>query len=180
MYRIGDKVLYGNTGVCVISDITARKLDKEDHEQLFYVLEPLYSNCTIFTPVNAEKVFMRPIISKKEADRLIDTIPTIQAEAYHNRVIRQLVDHYDSVLKTYDCTDLIELTMSIYAKKQYVEQQKRKFGAVDARYMKQAEELLFGELAAALDIPKEEVPEYIEKKISKYRNASGDKAQQEE
>ena len=36
---------------------------------------------------------------------------------------------------------------------------------MDERYLKQAEELLFGELAAALDIPKEEVREYIGAKL---------------
>jgi len=36
---------------------------------------------------------------------------------------------------------------------------------VDERFMKRAEELLFGELAAALDIPPESVPGYIEARL---------------
>ncbi|NTW70894.1 MAG: hypothetical protein HGA49_01460 [Eubacteriaceae bacterium] len=55
--------------------------------------------------------------------------------------------------------------MSIYAKKQYLEQQQRKFGAIDEQFIKRGEELLFGELAAALDIPKESVPDYIAGRI---------------
>ncbi len=38
--------------------------------------------------------------------------------------------------------------MSIYAKKQDLEAHKRKVGALDQRFMKRAEDLLFGELAA--------------------------------
>ena len=60
--------------------------------------------------------------------------------------------------------------MSLRAKKQGLEQQKRKFGAVDERFMKRAEELLFGELAAALDIPKDRVPEYIADRVSEKRS----------
>ena len=35
------------------------------------------------------------------------------------------------------------------------------YGQMDQRYMKRAEDVLYGELAAALDIPMEEVPDYI-------------------
>ncbi|HBN86196.1 MAG TPA: CarD family transcriptional regulator, partial [Clostridiales bacterium] len=76
MYQVGDLIIYGNTGVCKVMEITTRALDGKHKEQLFYVLEPLYQNCTISAPVNSTKVFMRPVISKKEAERLIDNIPS--------------------------------------------------------------------------------------------------------
>lgn len=161
MFKVGDLILYGNTGVCRVTDITTRDSSGADKDRLFYILSSLYQGGILSTPVNNTKIFMRPIISKQEAERLIDMIPTIRAEAYHNRVMRALTDHYETALKTYDCLELIKLTMSIYAKKQYMAQQKHKFGAIDERFMKRAEELLFGELAAALCIPKQSVPDYI-------------------
>ncbi len=39
-------------------------------------------------------------------------------------------------------------------------------GAADAKFMKRAKELLFGELAAAPGIAKTSVPEYINAKIN--------------
>ena len=160
MYKIGDLILYGSTGVCRVADIKKRSFNSEKKtEQLYYVLKPLYQECMISTPVDNEKVFMRPIISKESANQLIDMIPTIKAEAYHSKVLSQLAEHYNTSIKTHNCEDLLELTMSIYAKKQYAEQQKRKFGAIDERFMKRAEELLFGELAAALEISKADIPE---------------------
>lgn len=161
MFKVGDLIIYGSTGVCRVTAITTRDFSGVDNNQLFYILIPLYQDCIISTPVNTTKIFMRPIISKDEAERLINLIPTIRAEAYHSRILRELAEHYEASLKTHNCAELIELTMSIYAKKQYMEQQKHKFGAVDERFMKRAEELLFGELAAAFDIPKESVPAYI-------------------
>jgi CarD family transcriptional regulator len=112
---------------------------------------------------------MRPIISKDEAERLIQSIPGIRAQAYYNRTLHELTEHYEASLKTHNCTDLIELCMSIYAKKTQLEEQKRKFGSIDERYMKRAEELLFGELAAALCIPKEQMPGYIARIINERR-----------
>ena len=41
--------------------------------------------------------------------------------------------------------------------------EKKKLGAIDERFMKEGEALLFGELAAALDIQPQEVPRYIQK-----------------
>ena len=76
-----------------------------------------------------------------------------------------MTQHYDAMLKTHRCEDLIDLTMSIYAKKENMRRQKRRFGSVDERFLKQAEDLLFGELAAALEIPRNEVRGYITARV---------------
>jgi len=166
MYQIGDLIIYGNMGVCEITGITVPDLHGVNQEQLYYVLKPLYQECVIYTPVTNTKVFMRPIISAAEAERLIDMIPSVQAEAYYNTSLQQLAEYYEASIGTHDCADLIELTMSIYAKKQYIEQQKRKLGQVDEKFMKRAEELLFGELSAALGISRDKVQKYITSRVN--------------
>lgn len=140
-----------------------------DQELVYYVLKPLYQSCTIFSPVGNPKVFMRPIIKREEAEQLIDMIPKIQAEIYHNRLIRQLSEHYEASLNTHNCIDWAKLTVSIHAKKQLLEQEKRKLGAIDEKYLKRAEELLYGEISAALGISRDKVPEYIEERRKKLR-----------
>lgn len=169
VYGEGDLIIYGGTGVCRVEKVAAHDLRGGGGHQYHYILRPLYQDCVISAPADSGKVYMRPVISKEEAERLIDMIPSIQAEAYHNRVLSRLTEHYQSAMRTCDCGELIELTMSIYEKKRITEQQKRKFGAVDERFMKRAEELLFGELAVALSINKEDVSAYIEKRIETER-----------
>lgn len=161
MYKTGDLILYGSTGVCEVTNVTVLDFQLQERKQKYYVLRPLYQQCVIYCPVDNPKVYMRPIISATEAEQLIDTIPLINAKAYHSNGLRELAQHYEASMKTYNCEDLIELTLSIYAKKKLKEKQKRKFGAIDERFMKRAEELLYGELAAALHLPKEKVPDYI-------------------
>lgn len=168
MYKIDDIVVYGSMGVCRVIDISGQKHAGGREDQMFYTLQPLYQQCVIHIPVGSTKVFMRPVISKEEARRLIALIPTIRAVPYHSKGMggtSALVGHYAESIKSHDCQDLLELTMSIYAKKQEQEDKKRKFGAVDQRYMQQAEELLFGELAVALGIPAAEVPAYIASQV---------------
>ena len=165
MYQTGELILYGGTGVCRVSDIVAKKFSRTEPEKLYYVLTPLYQSGTITTPVENGKVFTRPVISRDEALSLIDSIPGIDAEAYHNQNLQQLENHYRHELESHDCLDLLRLTMSTYQKKREREKAKLKFGAVDRRYMERAESLLFGELAVALDIDRDNVPAFIEDRL---------------
>ncbi|MEG0614478.1 MAG: CarD family transcriptional regulator [Oscillospiraceae bacterium] len=170
MYQIGDLVIYGSTGVCRIENISRSKdiptlrCLKEDSN--YYILEPLYQNGTIYTPVDNPKVFMRSVISREEAETLIDYIPTVKAEGFFSQSMSELKEHYEAATRTHNCTDLIKLVMSIYAKKRYVEQQNHKFGQIDERYMKQAEEMLSGEFSVALGIAKDEVQSYVTTRVT--------------
>jgi len=165
MYSIGDLIVYGGTGVCRVTDVRAPDFSGARNGALYYILKPLHQECVIYAPVDNTKIIMRPIISAREAERLVDTIPLIRAEAYHSRVTGELAQHYDTYMKTYDCADLIRLTMSIYAKKRIAHEQKRKIGSIDEAYMKRAQELLFGELAAALGICMDDIPAYIAQRV---------------
>lgn len=152
-------------GVCRVEAVETRVLPKGAGEAQFYVLKPIYQSCSVSTPIDNDKIPMRPVISREEAESLIDTIPDVRAEAYHNKVLRQLSEHYESIIKLYDCAKLIELLLSTYDKRRLCAQQKKKFGAMDERYMKRAEDMLFGEFAVALGIDKNEVPGYITRRI---------------
>lgn len=176
MFQKDNLVVYGRTGVCRVMDITTPdfcRAKSEGKKKLYYVLNPLYQDGTIYAPVDNPKVLIRPILTAEEARRLVDMIPTIRAQAYYGGSTQDLRDHYQTLMQTSDCADLMELVMSIYAKKVYVEQTKRKFGAVDEHFMKQAEQLLNGELAAALDVPMDEVSDYIAAKVKARKTAAG-------
>ena len=160
MYSINDFIVYGKMGVCRVTDITVPNNIRWAGKKLYYVLQPLQGNCVIYAPVDT-KVFMRPIISAEDANRLIKAIPKMQTDPYYNDRMQELVSHYENVLHEHHCGDLLALAMSIYAKKQELEEQNHKFGQIDGRYLKQAEELLYCELSLALNIPMEKVPEYI-------------------
>lgn len=154
MFAVGDMIVYGRTGVCRVEGIEEKKGQK------FYALTPLYQACSILTPVDG-KVFMRPVISKEEALRLIDRIPSMEVEPWQSGALRDMTERYQATIATHDCADLIGLVMSIYAKKKTAQQEKRKFGVVDERFMKEGEALLHGELAVALGLSVGEVKDFI-------------------
>ena len=131
--------------------------NKEKH---YYTIQPLYREGKIYVPVDTT-VFMRPIITRQEADALIRRIPEIKGEVYENRNLRMLNEHYQSLLQSHDCEDMLQLIKAVYAKQTENIAAGKKLGLVDDRYMKRAEDILYGELAVALDIPKDNVLDYI-------------------
>ena len=92
-------------------------------------------------------------------------IPTIEPEVFRERTLQQLSKHYQSMLQSGMCRELLKLTMSVYRKRRQAEEQNRRLGMVDERFCKQAERLLFGELAAALEIPVDRVPDFIARQV---------------
>ena len=108
----------------------------------------------------AGKVLMRPVLSREEADRLIDSIPSVTVNPVECHALRELINHYLDSVNTCDAAELLAMTMSIYAKKQLAIKNKKKLGAIDERFLREGESLLFGELSVSLGIPPEEVELY--------------------
>jgi CarD family transcriptional regulator len=71
--------------------------------------------------------------------------------------------------------EILKLILSLYEKKKEVEEQNRKFGQIDERFLRQAEDLLFGELSASLDIPRDTIVEYVKSRLED-RELLGDDA----
>lgn len=165
MFQTGDLIVYGSSGVCRVAAVGAPDMKATDKSRVYYTLQPIYGNGTIYTPVDT-CVFMRPVISRRQAEELIHQIPSIHEEIYTNRNLVLLKGHYEDSLKTYECKDLIQLIKSIYIKNEDAVQCGRKPGQVDRKYMKRAEELLYGELAVALDMPRENVQPYIKESVT--------------
>ena len=154
MYEIGQLIVYGNEGVCRVEEIGTPKISGVDKHRDYYTLAPIYREGKVFTPVDS-KVFMRPVITREEALALIDRIPQMTAQVYENSNLRFLNEHYQH------CADLLQLIKDVRAKRQQMTARGKKLGLVDERYMKRAEEMLHGELAVALDMTREQVPQFI-------------------
>ena len=169
MYQSGDLVVYGTTGVCRVEEVTKPRLSIREKNREYYLLKPLHQDGIIYSPVDSEKVAMRPVMTREEAEALIARIPTIRAEAWKAPTLQALTARYQAAMSSHDSGDLVELTMSIYAKRRQAEANNRRLGMVDERYMKQAERLLYGELSVALEIPYEEVGRYIASRVERRR-----------
>ena len=78
---------------------------------------------------------------------------------------RVLAQQYRGFLETHRCEDLVQLIKLVYTKNQHKSRSGKKPSKVNQDYQKRAEALLHGELAAALGIPVEAVPDYIRQRL---------------
>ena len=161
MFGIGDYVICGNKGVCEVENITTLNISGVDKEKQYYILKPLYSaGSTVYVPVESQKEpMMRKVLERTEAERLIGTIPEIPLLSIPNDKMTEQT--YKNCMKSNDCQELVKLIKTIHQRKQKRIQAGRKITAVDAKYFHLAEENLYGELAVALDLSREEVSGYI-------------------
>ncbi len=164
MFKVGELVMYGGRGVCKICEIGKPDFAKED-DTLFYFLEPLYNSGIFYAPVDNEKISIRKVISKKEAKKLLDEVDSLKCESFTTHSIQQLSQHYQSIIDKHTCKDLLILTKSIMEKENDAIKHNKKLGQIDKRFMKKAEDLLYGEFAAALGIDIEEVENKVKTKL---------------
>ena len=162
MFEIGERVVYGQTGVCEITDICEKEIIKNQKKK-YYVLKPFYQqNNTIYAPCDSEKIFMRYVMTKEDADELISQIPQIKQEN-SDKDFRE--EDYRRLLSGHRREDLLIITSRIYNKRRSAYANKKKLGFSDEKYFKTAEGLLYGELAVALGIELCEVEGYIKSKL---------------
>ena len=84
-----------------------------------------------------------------------------------------LAQQYQAAFREGSHQDLIGMMKAIYLKRGQAEAKNRRLGVVDERYMKQAERLLYGELAIALGLPYNEVEDYITSRLDRAEDSAG-------
>ena len=165
MFSIGEKVMYGGTGVCVVEEITSVKFSASQPGKPYYLLRPMYQTGTIQTPADSGKVPIRLVMNRSEAEAVIDAMPAVPAEICTEKNLSALRNYYQKQITSFDSIDLIRLAKSIRAKKIEAEKRQKRIGSTDEKYLRRAEELLFGELAVALEISMDDVPAFIEQRL---------------
>ncbi len=160
MFKPGEYIHYGSSGLCRVEEITKLNLSGADKDRLYYRLTPLEGQGgTIYTPVDNKKVEMRRAMSTEEARELIDSIPEIEELWIPEE--KQREQNYKRALNSSDCRCWIQIIKTLYRRKQSRIAQGRKITSTDEKYLKSAENRLYSELALALGRDKEDMEQYI-------------------
>lgn len=165
MFEKGTFIVYGNTGVCEIKDITTINVKGAPKDKLYYILSPRHhKESKIFTPVDSDKTIMRLVLTKEEADALINDIPSIEELWVSNDKLRE--EKYKETMRSCQCKDWIKIIKTLYLRREERIAQGKKTTAMDEKYLRMAEENLYSELSLALGMPKEEIEGYIARRIA--------------
>jgi len=160
MYQVGQIILYGGSGVCRVDGVGTPDVPHVEKGRSYYTLSPIYGTETIFVPVDT-KAYMRPVLTDREAERLIGEMPDIPegpVEEYNPRVFAQ---YCHEALQSHDNRTLIAMLKTIYRRDAAARRRGKQPGKIEERYRKQAEELFYGELSVSLNISREQVEEHI-------------------
>lgn len=163
MYEKGELIVYGTEGACRVLSVGPSPFSGVPKDKLYYTLEPVYHTGVIYAPVDV-KITMRKVLTRDEAWALINDIPNMEAETAVHGDPRQIVAEYKERIQSCDCRALLRLIRMIYAKNH---ESSRGLGQIDDRFIKRAKDLLYGELALALEIPYGEVEKTIIEAVEK-------------
>lgn len=159
MYQVGDYVVKSATGICQVKDIVHPDF-VPDRKKLYYLLTPLADpNANLYVAIDKTEDSMRNVMTVKEANALMQKIPSIQVTWIANE--REREQNYKKALQSNDPEKLVGVIKLLYQRKQTRERQGKKTTAVDGRYFKLAEDLLYAELETSLQKNREEIYELI-------------------
>ncbi len=166
MFEVNDYIVCGGNGVCKVIDIVEPSINVCNGKGQYYKLEPIYEKeSVLYIPIENNKVLMRKVISRKEVDELIKEMPNIELLTFEND--KECEMKYKEIMHTYDCREWLKIIRTSYLRKKERLSQGKKATRVDERYLKIAEDYLYGEFALVLNISKDKVKDFIVEQVEK-------------
>lgn len=159
MFAVGDKIIYGENGVCSIEKIAP--LSASEPGKLYYHLIPLVGSGVYFSPVNSP-AFMRALISRDEAEALIAEIPLIEPAICNDKRFNHVDAFYKDLFKLHDCRSLVAVIKGL---RQRMADKKNKSSRAES-IIKRAKDILYGELSVVLEIDIKEAESLVMSKFN--------------
>lgn len=161
MYQIGDIVVYGIHGVCKITELEEKTVDRQRVQ--YYVLRPVEQPETRYyipmkNPVAVAK--LSPLMSREELKLLLEerTVPDGTWIPDEN----QRKQRYRELISSGDRPALLAMVRALRAHKSEQLAQGRKFHLCDENFLRDAEKLLCSEFSVVLNISQQEMAAYLE------------------
>ena len=155
MFKVNEKVIHAREGLSTIVNITKMG----DNE--YYVIRSDHGGSeNIYVLVNNTVHLIRPIMSLEEANQVIEFMKGVVAEFISNT--KQRRDQYKKRLLSGNVRDLAYLARQLYFFNYYNSiGQVVKLGPTDVQMLKDAETILFDELAISFDKKRSEIDQYV-------------------
>lgn len=167
MFRIGEVVSYGATGICTIEDIKVMSLSRSGtNKQEYYILRPAAApTCITYIPTGNEALTakMRRVYTGGEIDALILSVKEEKLEWIEDT--RRRADTFSQIVSKGITPELLKLIACLYLEKKSRSGTGRKFCATDEKILSSAERIVSEEFAYALGIAQNEVSAYIAEKL---------------
>lgn len=162
MFSVGEKIIYAENGVCTVEKIGPVTNTGPSKDKLYYHLRPLIGSGTYFTPVDSG-AYMRPVMSREEADTLIDSMPGIAPAICNDTRFNHVDAFYKELFRQHSCETLVAIVKGLRIR---MAERKTRSSRAEAT-MKRARDILHGELSVALELDLGDVEGYISDRLNR-------------
>ena len=111
---------------------------------------------------------MRPVMSRAEAEALIDAMPGIAPAICNDNRFNHVDAFYKELFKQHSCEALVSIVKGLRSR---MAERKTRSSRAEAT-MKRARDMLHGELSVALDIDLQDVESYIQDRLGDQASGS--------
>lgn len=165
MYSIGDKVVYGNHGVCLIEAVEDRVVDRKTVS--YYVLKPLdHGQTQFFIPVHNQVALakIRPLLTRQELLQILRS-SELHADCWIAEENRRKL-RYKELVGSGDFAAIAQMVHTLQQHKIRTLEVGRKFHLCDENFLRDGKKILDSEISVVLDIPVGQVPETLHSLIA--------------
>lgn len=160
MYQVGEKVVYGVHGVCVVAAEEARVVDRK--KVTYLALEPVGQDGTRYLVPTHNAIAMgklQPMLTGEELTALIGS-EAVRADAWI-RDENQRKQTYRELIGSGDRVRLMQMVHTLYRHKKEQTAAGKKVHLCDDNFLRDAEKLLSGEFAIVLGMEADAARQYI-------------------
>lgn len=160
MLTIGDYIVKAGEGVCRVDCEIMMKVPGGVEEVPYYLLVPVSDErIRVYLPVSENYTEIRPVMSRIEAEELIDAVPSIEAAVVDNEKLRETT--YKEAIRSCEPEKIIAILKHLRFRSLERQAQGKKNTAVDDRYFAMAEKALYSELGFVLEKSDDEVRDLL-------------------
>ena len=164
MYQIGDKVVYGVHGVCIVVDQEERVIDRKRHSYL--VLEPVRqdgSRYLVPTHNAAAMAKLRSMLTREELEVMLVSDEVMQDSWISDENQRKQL--YRDLIGSGDRVKLMQMVHTLYRHKAAQTAAGKKCHLCDENFLRDAEKLLISEISMVLDVEPDQAKQYVRSKL---------------
>lgn len=162
MFKVGELIIYSTHGICQVDEICEKTF--LDVTRTYYVLHPIENpKLTISTPIDNDAVVMLEMLHNDEAGEILASFRNPGIEWVEKTTHRPPT--YFEIIKKGNRKEIAKIVNTLMRKKYETELIGKKFNEHDRNMLTYVQNILFTELAIALDTTLEAVLEKADNMI---------------
>ena len=168
MFEKGDFVFYASSGICCVKDIQRAPLAGMPEDRVYYILQSVHEqNGITYFPTDCTSVFLRPILTKKEATSFLQNtdrvVPIVAEDA------KALRAQYQEAMKEYQPNAWFRVLKTIRERSDRLAGTSRtqRLSETERSFGEEARKYLYTELSLALNLPDSQIEQLLFERESK-------------